>query len=88
MPMNEWERLHRIAKSNKVRYPKGTKVVLEHMNGETSMPQGLEGTVQFVDDIGQIHVKWKNGRTLALNTEEDQFRIKERPLKEKGEPSR
>lgn len=88
MSMNEWERLHRIAKLNKVQYPKGTKVVLEHMNGETGMPQGLEGTVQFVDDIGQIHVKWKNGRTLALNTEEDQFRIKERPLKEKGEPSR
>lgn len=86
--MNEWERLYRIAKANKVRYPKGTKVVLEHMAGEPNMPPGLEGTVQFVDDIGQIHVNWKNGSSLALNTDEDHFRVIERPPKEKGEPSR
>jgi len=36
------------------------------MNGETQMPFGLEGEVTHVDDIGQIHVNWDNGSTLAL----------------------
>lgn len=86
--MNEWERLSRRAKSLKQQYPKGTTVSLEWMEGEMDMPPGLSGTVQFVDDIGQIHVKWENGRSLALNAETDQFRVMGRPPKEKGEISR
>ena len=43
------------------------------MEGEADMPSGLAGTVQFVDDIGQIHVQWENGRSLALNAETDRF---------------
>ncbi len=38
------------------------------------MRLGLQGTVEIVDDIGQIHVKWDNGRNLALVPEEDGFR--------------
>lgn len=86
--MNEWERLHRRAKSLKLRYPKGTVVSLGHMEGETGMPQGLKGTVALVDDIGQIHVDWENGSSLALNTEADSFQVISRPKKERGEPSR
>lgn len=55
-------------------YPKGTEVELFEMRGEPRMPCGLKGTVQFVDDIGQIHVKWENGSSLALNIGVDQFR--------------
>ena len=33
---------------------------------QPSMPEGLEGKVEHVDDIGQIHMKWDNGRTLPL----------------------
>ena len=29
--------------------------------------------VDHVDDIGQIHMKWENGSSLALNVEEDRF---------------
>lgn len=83
--MNEWARLSRKAKSIKAMYPKGTKVVLDYMEGEADMPSGLAGTVQFVDDIGQIHVQWENGRSLALNAETDRFRVTGRPPKEKGE---
>ena len=55
----------------KERYPAGTVVRLGQMEGEHQMPSGMEGKVIDVDDIGQIHVEWENGSTLALNVEED-----------------
>ena len=36
---------------------------------------GTEGEVDFVDDIGQLHMKWDNGRTLALAPGEDSFTV-------------
>lgn len=36
---------------------------------------GVYGTVEFVDDACQLHVKWDNGSTLALNPECDEFTI-------------
>ena len=38
-------------------YPAGTRICLDSMDGEAGMPQGLEGTVQYVDDAGQLGVK-------------------------------
>ena len=57
----------------KERYPAGTVVRLGQMEGEHQMPSGMEGKVIDVDDIGQIHVEWENGSTLALNVEEDDY---------------
>ena len=37
------------------------------------VPAGTEGTVEEVDSIGQIHMSWDNGRTLALVPGEDSF---------------
>lgn len=37
------------------------------------VPAGTEGNVEFVDDAGQIHMKWDNGRTLALIPGIDEF---------------
>lgn len=54
-------------------YPAGTRVRLKTMAGEEQMPQGLYGTVFHIDDIGQIHVEWDNGSTLALEPGVDQF---------------
>ncbi len=54
-------------------YPKGTRVELNSMSGENQMPAGAQGSVQFVDDIGQIHVAWDNGSSLALIPGEDSF---------------
>ena len=51
----------------KERYPAGTVVRLGQMEGEHQMPSGMEGKVIGVDDIGQIHVEWENGSTLALH---------------------
>lgn len=39
------------------------------------MPSGLTGTVTMVDSIGQIHVNWDNGSSLALQTDKDRFTV-------------
>lgn len=62
-------------------YPEGTQIVLTEMRGENQMPYGLKGTVKFVDDAGQIHMKWENGSSLALNINEDTFEQVEAPQK-------
>ena len=38
------------------------------------VPIGMRGTVHLIDDQGQMHMKWDNGRTLGLVPGEDQFR--------------
>lgn len=59
----------------KKKYPEGTPIRLHNMKGETRVPPGSRGTVMFVDDIGQIHMVWENGSSLALNIEEDSFEV-------------
>ena len=62
--------------SIKNKYPAGTRIKLIEMNDPWNpVEPGTEGTVQLVDDIGQIHMKWDNGRTLALVPGQDQFKI-------------
>ena len=39
------------------------------------IPAGTEGVVTKVDDLGTIHVKWDNGRTLGLVPDVDKFTI-------------
>lgn len=60
----------------KEKYPKGTTVRCLYMNDPYNpVPRNTLGTVNFVDDIGQIHVSWENGSSLALNIDEDDFEI-------------
>ena len=40
---------------------------------EEGMLPGLRGTVDYVDDQGQLHMNWENGRSLALVPGEDVF---------------
>ena len=61
--MNDWERLHRQAERYKQSYPPGTRVMLLNMNDPYSPV-----------DIGQLLMKWDNGRALALIPGEDSFR--------------
>ena len=73
--MNDWERLSRQAQRYKDSYPPGTRVMLLSMEDPWApVPSGTRGTVEVVDDIGQLHMKWDNGRTLALVPGEDSFR--------------
>ena len=59
----------------KKRYTSGTRVRLHEMYQEKQMPSGLCGTIDFVDDIGQIHIHWDNGSSLALNLDFDVFEL-------------
>lgn len=66
--------------SIKERYPSGTRIRLESMEDPYApVPPGTEGAVNFVDDIGQIHMKWDNGRSLALIPGEDSFSVISKP---------
>lgn len=58
------------------RYPAGTKIRLNHMDDPYApIPDGTVGEVQYVDDAGNIHMIWKNGRTLSLIDGVDDFTI-------------
>lgn len=59
----------------KVLYPKGTKIKLINMKDKYAPPSRTIGTVDFVDDIGQIHVRWESGSSLALIIGEDDFEV-------------
>lgn len=56
-------------------YPPGTRLVLEYMDDPYApVESGTRGSVQAVDDAGQIHMAWDNGRTLAVIPGLDTFR--------------
>jgi len=45
----------------------GRRVRLVRCNDQyTKIPAGTLGTVQLVDDVGTLHVKWDNGSFLGL----------------------
>lgn len=57
-------------------YPSGTRIRLGQMNDPYApVPSGTMGTVDCVDDACGIHMKWDNGRSLALIPGEDVFSI-------------
>lgn len=66
---------HRKVQRIKEQYPGRTRIRLHSMSGEADMPSGLTGTVDFVDDAGQLQMSWDNGRSLALVPGEDSFSI-------------
>lgn len=53
----------------------GMRIKLEWMKDPYALPDGSLGTVDYVDDAGQIQMKWDNGSSLALIYNEDIFRI-------------
>ena len=53
----------------------GTRVRLIAMNDRQAPPKGTEGTVQFVDDAGTIHVQWDTGSSLGLIPGADEWKV-------------
>ena len=73
--MSQYEAERRFAQRMKDNYPPGTRLELINMDDPYApVPSGTRGTVQYVDDMGQIGMKWDNGRTLSLVPGEDDFR--------------
>ncbi|MCI8446085.1 MAG: DUF4314 domain-containing protein [Bacilli bacterium] len=67
-PREEVEKIKKL-------FPVGTRVRLIQMDDSQAVPSGILGTVDYIDDDGQIHMNWDNGRTLALIYGVDQFEI-------------
>lgn len=64
-----------IIESLSIVFPPGSRIKLLSMRGEPSMDWGSTGTVVRIDDAGQIHVKWDNGRNLAVIPGLDHFSL-------------
>ena len=63
-------------------FPPGTQVELISMEDDPhAVPSGTKGVVDFVDDIGTIHVTWENGRHLGVCPDVDRLRRVEVPTK-------
>lgn len=57
-------------------YPVGTRIRLLHMNDPYSpIPDGMTGAVAHVDDMGTLHMKWDNGRSLGIGPDVDSFEV-------------
>ena len=67
-------------------YPVGTRIILNHMDDSQAPPPGTKGTVAYVDDIGQIGVKWDSGSSLSLIPGEDS--LSKEPAAEKTKHKR
>ena len=73
--MNTFYNDERKISKIKSSFPRGTVIVLSHISDPyAKLKPGSRGTVQFVDDYGQIHVLWESGLELALIDELDKFK--------------
>ena len=54
-------------------YPAGTRVTLHSMDDPQAPPPGTKGTISYVDDMGQIGVKWDTSSSLSLIPGKDSF---------------
>ena len=73
--MNNWP-THEEVQRIKDQYPPGTRIRLNSMSDPWSpVPDGTEGTVNRVDDIGQIHMNWDERRSLPIQPDMDLFTI-------------
>lgn len=53
----------------------GQRVRLVRMEDDQAPPKGTLGTVQYIDDLGTIHVRWDTGSCLGLIPEIDDWEI-------------
>lgn len=59
----------------KKRYPIGTRIKLDYMDDPYAVPSGTFGTIDYIDDEGQIGVSWDNGSSLSLLYGVDKFEV-------------
>ena len=56
-------------------YPVGTRIMLDYMEDIQAVPTGTKGTVDHIDDMGTIHMKWDNGSNLGICPDADRFHV-------------
>ena len=63
----------KVIEALREKYPAGCRVKLTKMDDVQAPPIGTLGTVDCVDDIGSIHVKWDTGSRLAVAYGADEY---------------
>lgn len=53
----------------------GMRVRMIHMDDEIPVDEGLEGTIEKIDDLGTLHVRWDDGRLLGVIPNEDNYEL-------------
>jgi hypothetical protein len=53
----------------------GKRIRINHMDDMLPVPDGTEGIITGIDDLGQIQVLWDNGSTLSIIDEIDDYEI-------------
>lgn len=53
----------------------GKRIRINYMEDLVPVPEGTEGTITGIDDMGHIQVEWDNGSTLSVIEEIDNFDI-------------
>ena len=56
---------------------RGKRVKCIKMNDEYGILPNEMGTIDTVDDMGTIHVKWDSGSRLGLVRDEDEYEIED-----------
>ena len=59
----------------KNKYKVGDRIKLICMDDDFAVPSGTYGTIDYIDDDGQIHMNWENGRTIPLIYGVDKFEV-------------
>ena len=64
-----------VAERLRKEYPAGTRVELIRLDDPyRKIPSGTIGTVEFVDDAGQLHTVWEGHGSLAMIYGVDEWR--------------
>ncbi len=53
----------------------GKRIRINYMEDLTPVPEGTEGIITGIDDMGNIQVLWDNGSTLSVIEEIDDYEI-------------
>lgn len=53
----------------------GQRIKIISMDDSQAPPPGTYGTIKGIDGIGQIHVQWDNGSSLAVQPVGDRYQI-------------